>query len=115
MMRRWQKGALGGVVLVRFGRAAPSKRGASAYRELPGNTVILANTALEILAGEISPPHTALWATVERDPECLVCGGHAPREQSSSLSLDELRAATGLVQTDTEPDDAPVRREDAAQ
>lgn len=90
-------------------------RGASAYRELPGNTVILANTALEILDGEISPPHTALWAAVERDPECLVCGGHAPREQSSSLSLDELRAATGLVQTDTEPDDAPVRREDAAQ
>lgn len=88
-------------------------RGASAYRALPGNTVILANVALEILSGEISLPHTALWATVDRDPACLVCGAHSPR--SDSLSLDELRAATGLVQTDTEPDNAPSRREDAAQ
>src|SRR5690606_6773319 len=40
----------------------------------PGNTIILANRALEIVDGQVTPPHTGLWAEIERDPECLVCG-----------------------------------------
>jgi molybdopterin/thiamine biosynthesis adenylyltransferase len=90
-------------------------RGADAYRAMPGNTVILANAALEILDGETSLPHTALWATVERDPDCMVCGPYYPHEATGALSLDELNEATGLVQNDTEAEDAPARREDAAQ
>lgn len=69
-------------------------KGTEIYRTLPGNTVILANTALEIIAGEISPPYSAVWATVERNPHCLVCGS-PPLEQEASL--DDLAHMTGIV------------------
>lgn len=90
-------------------------RGASAYRELPGNTVILANVALEILSGEVALPQTALWATVERDPDCLVCGGRWREREGavSAMSLDQLVQASGLIEA--QPDhDTPERHEDAA-
>jgi molybdopterin/thiamine biosynthesis adenylyltransferase len=64
------------------------------HRSMPGNTVILANSALEIIAGEISPPYSAVWATVERNPHCLVCGSPALEQESS---LDDLVAMTGIV------------------
>lgn len=74
------------------------------YRVMPGNTVILANTALEIIAGEISPPYSAVWATIERDPHCLVCGdgvhvaASADAEAGDSgASLDQLIEMTGIV------------------
>jgi molybdopterin/thiamine biosynthesis adenylyltransferase len=74
------------------------------YRAMPGNTVVLANTALEIIDGEISPPYTAVWATVERNPHCLVCGDGlqqrmAEGETPHAVSLDEL-IATGMVSED---------------
>ncbi len=68
--------------------------GTEVYRSMPGNTVILANTALEIIAGQISLPYTAVWATVDRNPNCLVCG-HAHAEQEESL--DQLAEMTGIV------------------
>lgn len=64
-------------------------RGTSAYRTLPGNTVILANTAMEILTGITAPPHSAQWVDIARDPNCLVCG-HAERDAETALSLDAL-------------------------
>ncbi len=69
--------------------------GTEVYRAMPGNTVILANTSLEIIAGEISPPYSAVWATVERDPHCLVCGD--AHEETQAASLDQLMSMTGIV------------------
>jgi molybdopterin/thiamine biosynthesis adenylyltransferase len=69
-------------------------KGTEIYRSLPGNTVILANTELEIIAGESSPPYSAVWATVERNPHCLVCGSPASEQEAS---LDDLARMTGIV------------------
>jgi hypothetical protein len=62
--------------------------GTSAARTYPGNSVIMANTALEIIEGEISPPYTAVWATIPRDPACLVCGDGA--RTAGDISLADL-------------------------
>lgn len=70
--------------------------GTDAHRDLPGNTVILANTALEIIEGEITPPYSAVWATITRDPNCLVCG----TAQTSAVSLDALLAESGIEMQD---------------
>jgi molybdopterin/thiamine biosynthesis adenylyltransferase len=70
--------------------------GTEIYRSLPGNTVIMANTALEIVAGQITEPYSAVWATVERDPHCLVCGG-AYQDEDAGESLDELVRMTGIT------------------
>lgn len=74
-------------------------KGTEIHRAMPGNTVILANTALEIIAGEISPPYSAVWATVERNPHCLVCGSPAQEQESS---LDDLMQMTGIVLEENE-------------
>ncbi|MFN8450819.1 MAG: ThiF family adenylyltransferase [Anaerolineae bacterium] len=74
-------------------------KGTEIHRALPGNTVILANTSLEIISGEISPPYSAVWATVERNPHCLVCGSPAQEQESS---LDDLMQATGIVLEENE-------------
>ncbi|MBZ0287985.1 MAG: hypothetical protein K8I30_10250, partial [Anaerolineae bacterium] len=75
--------------------------GTSVYKTMPANTVIMANTALEILAGEISQPYTAVWVNIERDPHCLVCGddlhGELTDESTGDLSLADLMNATGLA------------------
>ncbi|MDZ4767098.1 MAG: ThiF family adenylyltransferase [Chloroflexota bacterium] len=63
------------------------------HRLMPGNTVILANSALEILSGSITPPYGAVWVTVERDPDCMVCGGRNLAADAAALSLDDLIAA----------------------
>lgn len=77
--------------------------GTEIYRALPGNTVILANTALEIIAGEISNPYSAVWATVERNPYCLVCGSPNLAEQDETGgSLDDLAQMTGIVMEEDE-------------
>jgi molybdopterin/thiamine biosynthesis adenylyltransferase len=75
------------------------------YRAMPGNTVVLANTLLEIIDGETSLPYTAVWATVERNPHCLVCGDGlqqqmADREAPQEVSLDDL-IETGMVIEDS--------------
>jgi len=72
--------------------------GTEIYRSMPGNTVLLANSALEIVSGEISPPHSSLWVTVERDPHCLVCGNPALQ----SASLEDLVEMTGIVLEENE-------------
>lgn len=74
-------------------------KGTEIHRPMPGNTVILANTSLEIISGEISPPYSAVWATVERNPHCLVCGSPAQEQESS---LDDLMQATGIVLEENE-------------
>lgn len=74
--------------------------GTEIYRSLPGNTVIMANTALEIVAGQMTDPYSAVWATVERDPHCLVCGSayHAEdKDAETGESLDELVRMTGIT------------------
>ena len=75
--------------------------GTEIYRSMPGNTVLLANSALEIIAGEISPPYSAVWVTVERDPHCLVCGTPALEETAMS-SLDDLATMTGIIVEENE-------------
>ena len=64
-------------------------RGTSAYRELPGNTVILANVAMEILSGVMAAPYSAQWLSMVRDPNCYVCGNISV-ESAAELSLDAL-------------------------
>jgi len=75
--------------------------GTSAHKTMPANTVIMANNALEILAGEVSQPYTAVWVNVERDPHCLVCGdalrGELTDQAAGDLSLADLMDAAGLA------------------
>ncbi len=74
-------------------------RGCAAHETLPGNTVILANRALEIIDGEVTPALGAIWVRIERKPDCLVCGParHGPAasqpQRAAELSLDDLLAA----------------------
>ncbi len=79
-------------------------KGTDVYEPMPGNTVILANNALEIVSGQVSQPQTAVWVTIERDPQCLVCGDKLRnRSQLTSeagddpLSLDDLMDTMGIV------------------
>lgn len=77
--------------------------GTRVHRTMPANTVILANTALEIMTGHISQPYTAEWVQVERDPHCLVCGDalrntlSADSQTENGLSLDSLMQDTGMA------------------
>jgi molybdopterin/thiamine biosynthesis adenylyltransferase len=72
--------------------------GTAVHREMPANTVILANTALEILTGELTPPYSAVWVEIERDPNCLVCGDAARHQEGQAdLSLSDLMGASGLA------------------
>jgi molybdopterin/thiamine biosynthesis adenylyltransferase len=75
--------------------------GTNVYKVMPTNTVILANTALEILSGHISQPYSAEWVSIERDPNCLVCGDALRNDLSGEaheeISLDALMNATGIT------------------
>lgn len=76
-----------------------------AHAVMPGNTVIMANRHLEILEGVTSEPYTAVWVNVQRDPQCLVCGGqhHQRLEDEAAeddLSLDDLMGQVGLTLED---------------
>lgn len=80
-------------------------KGTDVYRTMPANTVILANTALEIVNGQISPPYTSVWVDITRDPNCLVCGEPlrnqlAGEESEESMSLADLADATGIALED---------------
>lgn len=83
-------------------------RDTAIYRAMPGNTILLANTALEIIDGQTSLPYTGIWATIARDPACLVCGAHyhAAAADSAPLTLDHLIAATGIIHEADAADDA---------
>jgi molybdopterin/thiamine biosynthesis adenylyltransferase len=84
-------------------------RGTGARPEFPANTVVMANNALEIIEGQITPPHSALWVNIARDPHCLVCGDGA-RAASDSISLDDLMASDVPVISDEQETDAAKRR-----
>lgn len=67
------------------------------YQPFPANTLIVANKAIEIIDGATTPPHSAVWVEIARDPDCLVCGPHF-REQTGTdrMSLEELTGSTGI-------------------
>ncbi len=75
--------------------------GTDVYKAMPANTVIMANTALEILDGQISEPYTAVWVNIERNPNCLVCGdqlrNQLAAEAAGDVSLTDLMESTGLA------------------
>ena len=85
-------------------------RGAASHESMPANTLIIANSAMEIIEGEESPPHSSLWIDIARDPDCLVCGDRLKqglsllaKEDEGGISLEDL-AASGLT-TDIEFED----------
>ena len=75
-------------------------------RPLPANTVILANTYLEIFEGQTTLPYSAEWLNVERNAQCLVCGPYRDRAgtPTQALSLQDL-AALGHVTIEEEEDE----------
>jgi hypothetical protein len=81
-------------------------RETSVFQPFPANTVILANNAIEIIDGEVTPPHSAVWVDIARDPNCLVCGeamhmqAHDTQESESSLSLADLAGDMGIEMED---------------
>jgi molybdopterin/thiamine biosynthesis adenylyltransferase len=73
-------------------------RDSEIYRAQPGNTVVVANVALEIVDGQTSFPYSSIWATIDRDPDCLVCGPHyRERDQTEAFTLQRLMENTGIV------------------
>jgi hypothetical protein len=62
------------------------------HRPQPGNTVVMANTYLEIFEGKPALPYTSEWISVPRNPDCLVCGHlHRPDSQAEpGVSLADL-------------------------
>lgn len=88
-------------------------RGGSAHVQMPGNTVIMANRPLEIVEGVVSPPYSAVWTSLYRDPHCLVCGDVARHRLSDAqdtptadaLSLDDLMASSGMTLEDNRADE----------
>ncbi len=78
-------------------------RGTSAQEHMPANTLIVANSYLDIIEGQENDPHTGIWIEIARDPDCLVCGERLKqgvsmlvREEQGEISLDDL-AASGLT------------------
>lgn len=78
-------------------------RGTSAHVAMPANTLIVANSYMDIIEGQESEPHSGLWIEIERDPDCLVCGERLKQavsllaqEESENISLEDL-AASGLT------------------
>jgi molybdopterin/thiamine biosynthesis adenylyltransferase len=81
--------------------------GTDVHRDMPGNTVILANTYLEVYEGRVTLPYGAEWIDIARSPDCLVCSHRHAEETDSAVSLDDL-AGMGHVVHDhdgTEDDD----------
>jgi molybdopterin/thiamine biosynthesis adenylyltransferase len=74
-------------------------RGTDAYRAMPANTVIIANTTLEIIDGQETLPFGSVWVNIARDPDCLICGDkvRGRLDDEASLSLDDLMHETGLT------------------
>ncbi len=79
--------------------------------KLPANTLVMANTALEIVAGQTTPPHSGLWVNIARDPQCLVCGDQL-RMSEQATSLDDLSDMLLFAPDDNHSTDAARRLED---
>lgn len=73
--------------------------GTPIHEAFPANTIVVANNYLEIIDGQMNAPHTSLWVNVERDPNCLVCGGmhRLQDENAQAVSLDELASLGDIV------------------
>lgn len=86
--------------------------GTAIHRPLPANTVILANTYLEIYEGRTAQPYTAEWVNVPRNPECLVCGHihQQPVTANEQISLDDL-ASLGNVMVEHDDNEDQQRIE----
>lgn len=87
-------------------------RGTNVSEEMPTNTLIIANNYLEIVDGEETQPHTAIWVHIPRDPECLVCGERLKQgvsvlalEDEGGISLDDLAASDLMTDVVFEEDD----------
>lgn len=66
----------------------------------PANTIILANTYMEIVDGEMNPPHSSLWVNIPRDPHCLVCGDEINADSAADageFSLTDLAGKSGIT------------------
>jgi molybdopterin/thiamine biosynthesis adenylyltransferase len=88
--------------------------GTDVHREMPANTVILANTYLEIYEGRTSLPYSAEWVNVPRRPGCLVCGRRDhPAEEgvAAGMSLDDL-VGLGHVTYEQDEDESRGRDDD---
>lgn len=88
-------------------------RGTAAHDEMPANTIIVANSYIDIIEGQESVPHTGIWIEIERDSACLVCGeglkqdvSHLAREDEGGISLDDLAASDLMTDIVFEEDDA---------
>lgn len=77
------------------------------HRNMPANTVVMANTYLEIYEGRQTLPYSAEWISVPRNPNCLVCGHlHRPAEQpAADITLDDL-ASLGHVTLEHDDDES---------
>ncbi|MCU0474688.1 MAG: ThiF family adenylyltransferase [Anaerolineae bacterium] len=80
---------------------------------LPANTLVMANQALEIVAGQTTPAHSGVWANIARDPHCLVCGDRL-RVADQSISLDDLSDMLMAAPSEDDTDSAARRLEDEA-
>jgi hypothetical protein len=89
-------------------------RGTDVSEDAPANTIIIANNYMEIVDGETNNPHTALWANIPRDPDCLVCGEKMALsvEDSQAIALDDLFDAEDVI---FEDDDAEQDTHDDSQ
>lgn len=84
-----------------------SSTGTGTRQPFPGNTIIIANSAMEIIEGQINEPHTAVWVNISRDPNCLVCGDLINSEQNedgSDISLEDLADNSGIMIEDDNKD-----------
>jgi molybdopterin/thiamine biosynthesis adenylyltransferase len=80
-------------------------RGTDVSEEMPANTVIVANSEMEIMEGVVNDPHTGLWVDIQRDPDCLVCGDKfrlTAEAEQPSISLDDLGSDIGIVFEDSD-------------
>ncbi len=86
-------------------------RGTAGHVSMPGNTVILANRALEIVEGHITPPYGAEWVTIPREMDCLECGAArrlaetSARPAEDELSLDDLMHDSGIYYMEVDEDE----------
>lgn len=80
------------------------------HRPMPANTLIMANSSLEIYEGKTALPYSAEWVGVPRNPDCLVCGHllHPAEDASEDLTLDAL-ADLGHVTFEADEDEAEAK------
>ena len=88
-------------------------RGSAVYEEMPANTIIVTNTALDVIEGQENDPHSSIWVDIQRDPDCLVCGQKLKQgvsilvqEDAGAISLDDLAASDLMTDIVFEEDEA---------